>query len=173
MLARYVRLRRWAQLLGIQLIAQLQTGQWEPPKSSSLAAKNPKFKAISEALRLELPSRGTLAAISMLDQVLDLLAGPLIRMIHCLKALGWAACLTALLGALFHLGSSFRAMTQSGSGGMSAVYSAYAEAIVLPIFGLAVGLACLILSSFSRIRLHSIHQGISDKILAEFSKKAK
>lgn len=171
MLIRYSRLWRWTQLLAEPLLTQLIAGKWEPDRLSWPAIKNPQFFTITDALRQELSSQGSIAVVESLKKALELLAGPFNRMIYHMHVLGWSACLMGYLGAMGDARNAFRGMALMNGTSLGPLPSALADAVLIQIYGLLVGLACLAVSSFSRSRLSHLYLDISKRILAASTRK--
>jgi len=172
LLIRYRRLWRFSQLLGQPLLTQLETGRWEPAELSSWREiKDLKFMTVVEALRQELPSRGPISMTSTISQGLDLLTGPFTRMACRIQVLGWSACLIGWVGVLSEIRPVFRAMAQIRDLKFAPVAQWTGDAIPLHLYGLIVGIACLWVSSLARSRMSSIHQDLSNRILAAAAKK--
>jgi hypothetical protein len=173
MLIDFSRLRRQSERLGEILLTQFAAGKWNPTTSSWVEVKDPHLLAIVEALRQELSGQGPLAVIASLSQVMNLLGGRFMRMVRRMQVLGWSTCLAGWIGALDFMHDAFRGMTLVGSAkkGLDVASMIFAEAFKLQIYGLAVGLGCLAISSFSRNRLHVLLQNLSDRILAASQKK--
>jgi hypothetical protein len=168
---RYRRLWRFSRLLGQPLLTQLETGKWEPAELSSWREiKDPKFMTMVEALRREFPGRGPMSVTAAINQGLDLLAGPFKRMTYHLQVLGWSACLISWLGVLSEIRHVFLSLIPDTK--FTVIAQFVADAIPLQLYGLAVGLGCLWVSSFARSRLMFLHQDLSNRILTASSKKA-
>jgi hypothetical protein len=172
MLIDFSRLRRQSGRLGEILLTQFGAGKWNPTTSSLAEVKDPRLLAIVETLRQELSGQGPLAVIASLSQVMNLLGGRFMRMVRRMQVLGWSTCLVGWIGALSLMHDAFRGMALFGSAkGLDIVSVSFADAFQLQIYGLAVGLGCLAISSFSRNRLHVLLQNLSDRILAGAQKK--
>lgn len=170
---RYRRLWRFSQLRGQPLLTQLETGKWEPAELSSWhEIKDPIFLTIVEALRRELPGRGPISVTAAINQGLDLLAASFMRFSYHMQVLGWSACLIGWLGALGEIGGYFRGLTYMKDFDFRLLGQSVADCIPLQLYGLAVGIACLWVSSFAHSRLSFIHQDLSNRILAASIKKA-
>jgi len=156
--AEYRQLRRFARSLEKLLKSGLETGNWDLPPSSKTDIKGIRFSATLDALTRELPGKGPFAVAGILSQEWDLLTGPLKMKTHRLLVLGLGACLLGLIGALSEFCRIFRFMGRPDSpdfnwhilGGPIALF------ILLFLYGLAVGLACLVISGFYRDRLRSL-----------------
>jgi len=165
---RYRRLWRFSRLLGQPLLTQLETGKWEPAELSSWREiKDPKFMTMVEALRREFPGRGPMSVTAAINQGLDLLAGPFKRMTYHLQVLGWSACLISWLGVLSEIRHVFLSLIPDTK--FTVIAQFVADAIPLQLYGLAVGLGCLWVSSFARSRLMFLHQDLSNRILTASS----
>ncbi len=163
----YRRLWRYAQLLGQPLLTYFKTGRWDPAELSAWReTKKPEFMIIVEALRKELHGRAPISICSAIKQALDLLAGPFKSMAYLLQVLGWSACLVIWLGALWQIHPGFRYMTYEKDPVFALLAGAIAEVVLMLFVGMAVGLACLWVSSFARGRLSFIHRDLSNRILA-------
>lgn len=171
MLIRYNRLRRSTQLLAEPLLTQLRAGKWEPDSLSWPAIKDPQFFAVADALRQELSSQGSIAVVESLKKALELLAGPFRQMIYHMRVLGWGACFMGYLGAMSVAYGGFRGMALTNGTALGTVSIAIADAVLIQIDGLLVGLACLAVSSFSRSRLSHMYLDISRRILAASTRK--
>jgi len=172
MLIDFSRIRRQSERLGEILLTQFGAGKWNPTTSSLAEVKDPRLLAIVETLRQELSGQGPLAVIASLSQVMNLLGERFMRMVRRMQVLGWSTCLVGWIGALSLMRDAFRGMALVGSAkGLDIVSISFADAFQLQIYGLAVGLGCLAISSFSRNRLHVLLQNLSDRILAASQKK--
>jgi len=172
MLIDFSRLRRQSERLGGILQTQFGAGKWNPTASSLSEVKDPYLLAMVETLRQELSGQGPLVVIASLSQLVNLLGGRFMRMVRRMQILGWSTCLVGWIGALSIMGYAFRGMALVGvAEGLDAFSGALVGAFELQISGLAVGLGCLAISSFSRNRLHVLVQNLSDWILAASQKK--
>ena len=172
LLSRYRRLWRFSQLLGPPLLTHIETGKREPAELSSWREiKDLKFMTVVEALRQELPSRGPIFVTSAINQGLDLLTGPFKRMAYRMQILGWSACLVGMLGTLSEIRYGFRGLAYLNTSAIGATAAVIEQALLLQLYGLAVGISCLWISSFARSRMSVIYQDLSNRILAALAKK--
>jgi len=168
----YRKLRRWAEVLGAPLRIYIERGIWEPAEISSWPEiKNPKFLAVVGALRQELPGCGPLSALTAINQGMDLLTGPFIRMIHRIQAFGWGICLIGLFSGMVAVQHVFLASAsftdkETSTKLFGILSRGLVWAIEEPIFGLAVGIAFLAVSVIARSLLGFIRQDLSNRILA-------
>jgi len=167
----YRRLWRFSQLLGRPVLTQIETGKWEPAELSSWREiKDAKFTTMVEALRPEFSGRGPMSVTTAINQGLDLLAGPFKRMTYHLKVLGWSTCLIGYLGLLSEIRHMFLSLIPDTK--LTVIAQFVAQVMPLQLYGLAVGIACLLVSGIARSRLSFIHQDLSNRILAASIKKA-
>jgi len=172
LLIRYRRLWRFSQLLGQPLLTHIETGDWEPVELSSWREiKDPKFMMVVEALRQELLSRGPISVTFAISQGLDLLTGPFKRMTNRMQILGWSACLIGLLGTLSEIRYGFRGLAYLNTSAIGATAAVIEGAILLQLYGLAIGISCLWISSLARSRVNLMHQDLSNRILTASAKK--
>ncbi|NTV80645.1 MAG: hypothetical protein HGA24_04390 [Candidatus Aminicenantes bacterium] len=168
----YRQLWRYSQLLGRPLLNYYELGKWNPEELSSWReTRHPKFILAIDALRKELLDRAPISACSTTNQALDLLAGPFMRLIHYLQVLGWSACLVIWIGGLGEIKQGFRALGYFKDPKFAPFALLIEDTILMLIIGMAVGLACLWVSSFWQGRLNFIRQDLSNRILAASAKK--
>jgi biopolymer transport protein ExbB/TolQ len=165
MLKRYSHIRRWLRSLVEPILAQIRKGEWEPSALISPDTKDPQLSVCAAALRQELSGPGPIAIIEALNKTIDLLGQHLERMIYYSRLLGWSICLIGFIGALSHLLRALRAYAYLKGVPLGALAAAASEAIWLFVFALFIGLGCLAGSYFSKSRLSSLNQEVSDRIL--------
>jgi len=173
LLIRYSRLWRYSQLLEQPLLTYFETGKWQGTYLASWRGiKRTEFLTIVEALRRGITGLSPIPMTSTINQALDHLAAPFIRMATHLKVVGWSACLLGFLGTIGEMRWTFRGVALTQTKALYVLADGIEKDTHLVLYGLAIGLACLWGSSLARSRLSLLHQDLSNRLLAASVKKA-
>jgi len=152
-------------------MTRIETGKWELAElSSGRENKEAEISTMIGALKREFSGHGPLSMVTAINQGIDLAAGPYKRMTYHLKVLGWSSCLVGCLGLLSEIRHVFLALLPDTK--ITVVAQFVAGVMPLQLYGLAVGIACLWIASFSNSRLKYLYHNLSNRVLAASAKKA-
>jgi hypothetical protein len=173
LIIRFGRLWRYSILFGQPLFAYLESGKWQGTSLASWPGTiRPEFTRVVDAVRRGLSGLSAIPLTSLIIQAWDHLAAPFTRMAYHLRVLGWSACLVGLLGTLSELQSIFKGLVLVKSTNYWPFLGQTIEPVIrLQMYGLAVGLTCLWVSSLARSRLDWLRHNLSNRILASSIKK--
>jgi hypothetical protein len=171
-LVRYKQLRRRAQILCQPLLVQLELEKWEPSAMSWPDIGAHQFSKIAQAFRRALQGVEPLAVIAALNQAVELLAGPILRVIGRLKVLAWSTGIVGGIGAISTLHGTLMDVTMREEFSPGAVFGGLYWVIVILLCGIVVSLSCLAVSNFTQNRLRFLYQNMSNEILFASVKKS-